>query len=131
MRKRRLYKAKNEHNQTRSFYVGRDGRRHEYLNAAVPNGKDLWRATCPACGFGYSEMMMGRVCICGDCREDAIGLYEIAMKEQGIEVGARPKPYLDEQVFLSWFYMDDEPTKRVSYQRMQQAQNKRIDNQRD
>ena len=125
MRKRRLYKAKNEHNQTRSFYVGRDGRRHEYLNAAVPDGGDVADATCEPCGFGYTEMIHDRPCACNDCVQSAIGEYELAMAEQGIEVGMQSCSYF-EQVTQSHFFLDEYPNRRVSQRVLQKMQDRTI-----
>lgn len=65
-----------------------DGKWHEYLNEAVPEGGELVSSLCVICGHGYSENIDKDTNVCGECRLQAVMAKAAYLESQGIAMGA-------------------------------------------
>lgn len=83
--------------------VTEDGKRHSYLNSAVPRRRELVpsgggiettepiapmeQAICPRCGFGYSHLMRNPAGACNECRIEHAALLAKEFEDAGIPMG--------------------------------------------
>ena len=63
-----------------ALYVRKDGRKHRFVNAALPTHRDgvaLSTCVCPDCGFAHSELYgSAEGERCSECRIEATGERE-------------------------------------------------------
>lgn len=104
---RRARKRKNENvtHEDKRFVslVTDDGKRHSYLNCAVPKGREaspfgggretaeplrpLNEALCQRCGFGYSHLMLNPSKACNECKVEYMAALAAEFEEAGIDLG--------------------------------------------
>lgn len=80
-----------------------DGKRHSYLNAAIPKRREaspagggvetsdpiapIESAICARCGFGYSHLMRNPAGACNECRIEYMAALAAEFEEAGINLG--------------------------------------------